>query len=374
MELAVVKHIKKYGLDKTIAEFSLKMREYDNVIILKYDQLASPMAAPEVQESRGLILDKLTWEVQAMAYKKFFNNGEGNAVSIDWSKAKILEKLDGSIMMLWWNKYENKWSVSSSGTAFAEGQLADRIDTSFADLFWEVFEAKGYDLNNFDKKCNYIFELCTPYNVIVTPHQESSLTITGVRHLPTMEDCEYELVREYAMCTNVPVVKAFDMSADNFGVLINTFRGMPFSEEGYVVFDGKGRVKVKNPAYVAVHHLTTGSRYNIMGVVKTNEVDEFAAAFGERAEEVYILKYLYNKLIENLEAAWGELQLLRPKNITKEEKKRFATKVFEVCSDKNIKEFTGLMFALENGNETDIRLKIFNMKNKILYAILKSKE
>jgi len=97
MELAVVKYIKEHGLEKTIEDFSLKMREYEHVIILKYDQLASPMSAIEVQESRGLILDKNDWSVQAMAFMKFFNNAEGNAAKINWANARILAKLDGCL-------------------------------------------------------------------------------------------------------------------------------------------------------------------------------------------------------------------------------------------------------------------------------------
>ena len=373
MELAVVKYIKEHGLEKTVSDFSLKIREYDNVVILKYDQLASKMGMREVQESRGLILDKNDWAVQAMAFLKFFNEGETNAAPIDWDSARILEKLDGSIMTLWWNKYEDKWSVSSSGTAFAEGQLADRIDVTFADLFWETLEKYNLNLGLLSRTHNYIFELCTPYNIIVTPHSESTITLIGIRNLETLEEVKYGIMITAAALLGVPVVKTFEFVNKSVQTLVDTFKNMPFSEEGYVVWDGTNRIKVKNPAYVAVHHLTTGSRYNIMGVVKTNEVDEFAAAFGERAEEVYELQKKYADLTNDLIASWFLLEKLKVKDDSKEEKKRFALKVFEVCKANNINPFSGLMFGLANGRKIEIKDYLFDMKNRDIYSILKKR-
>jgi hypothetical protein len=54
------------------------------------------MGLPEMQDCRGIILEKGTWNVMSLAFRKFFNAEEGNAHKIDWKTAKILEKLDGS--------------------------------------------------------------------------------------------------------------------------------------------------------------------------------------------------------------------------------------------------------------------------------------
>jgi len=284
-----------------------------------------------------------------------------------------------SIMMLWWNKYENKWSVSSSGTAFAEGGLADRIDTTFADLFWETWGKNSHQIDGLNKDINYIFEMTTPYNIIVTPHSESKITLIGARNVKTLNEFTYKGLMVISIENNIPLVDEFRFKNKTAQTLINTFKNMPFSEEGYVVLDDKldsyshNRVKIKNPAYVAVHHLTTGSRYNIMGVVKTNEVEEFAAAFGERREEVFELQAKYIKLTEDLEKSWDTLSYLKPKNITKEEKKKFAMNVFRVCETHNTVMFSGLMFALENGSKTDIKDYLFNMNNKVIYSILKQR-
>ena len=63
---------------------------------------------------------------------------------------------------------------------------------------------------------------------------------------------------------------------------------MPWSEEGYVVCDHTfSRVKIKNPAYVAVHHLKgKTAEHNIMTIVKANEIEEFMNTFPERKDEL----------------------------------------------------------------------------------------
>jgi len=95
MELALIKYIKANGLAKAIKDFNLVCKVYENKILLKYDQLDSPMGCAEVQDARGLILEKDTWKVMCMTFRKFFNAEEGHAARIDWPTAHILEKVDG---------------------------------------------------------------------------------------------------------------------------------------------------------------------------------------------------------------------------------------------------------------------------------------
>lgn len=68
-ELEIVKYIKEHGLNKTLSDFKLKMKEYDKKVLIKYDQIASPMGEKIVQEARGLILEKDTWKVMSLPFK-----------------------------------------------------------------------------------------------------------------------------------------------------------------------------------------------------------------------------------------------------------------------------------------------------------------
>jgi len=102
-ELAIVKYIKLHGLAKAIEKFKLKINVHENKILLKYKQLESPMAFEETQDCRGLILERDTWKVMSLAFRKFFNHEEGHAAKIDWNTAKILEKVDGTLIQLYWD-------------------------------------------------------------------------------------------------------------------------------------------------------------------------------------------------------------------------------------------------------------------------------
>ena len=373
--LAIQNYLRTHGLEKTIKDFSLKTREYEGKILFKYDQLVSPtlMALPEMQDCRGIILEKNTWDVMSLAFRKFFNAEESNAAKIDWNTAKVLEKLDGTMIQVYWDWYEEKWFAATTGTAEGEGEVNNKNGTTFNDLFWDTLNNK-YTFNEclLNKDLIYVFELTTPYNIVVKPHGESSVTLLTVRNRETLVELSGKDLQMVAISLGVPLVKSFDINASNIGHLLKTFEGMPWSEEGYVVRDDNdNRVKVKNPAYVAVHHLKgKTAEHNILTIVKTNEIEEFAATFPERTEELNRLKEGYDALIAKLNSVWVELQLRRPKNITKEEQKKYAAAVFEVCGKHDVTQFTGLYFGLAQYKINSVEDFMFNYDDKLLYKML----
>lgn len=331
------------------------------------------MSCPEVQECRGLILERDTWKVMGMSFFKFFNHGESHAAKIDWDTAIILEKLDGTMIQVYWDWHKNEWFAGTTGMAEAEGEVNNKMGTTFNDLFWQT--VRNYNpifKNLLDKSFTYVFELTTPFNIVVKPHGESSVTLLTIRSNQTLEEISYETVVACGKWLQVPVVKAFDLNAKDFGSLIRTFEGMPWSEEGYVVVDGNfNRVKIKNPAYLAVHHLKgKTAEHNIMTIIKTNEVEEFVATFVERRDEVFRLKANYDALLIKLNDAWTELQPRLPKNITAAEKKAFAMAVFDITKKYNLDKFTGLYFSLKDGKVDSIKEYMDNFDDKVLYKML----
>lgn len=373
--LKIQKFIRTYGLEKAIKKFNLKSRDYENKILLKYDQLSSPtlMALPEVQECRGLILDKNDWSVMSLAFTKFFNSEEGNAVKIDWSTAHVLEKLDGSCIQVYYDKYKNTWFAGTTGTAEGEGEVNNKLGTTFNDLFWKTVKDKyNLDTNQLSTEFCYVFELTTPYNIVVKPHGESSASLLIIRNLSTLKELSRADVEMVGLTLGLPVVKAFDLNAKDVGTLLRTFENMVWSEEGYVVVDANfNRIKIKNPAYVAVHHLKgKTAEHQIMVIIKANELEEFGATFPERIAEMNKLKTNYDLLIAKLNVVWNVLQDFKPKNITPAEKKKYASAVFDICGKHNIKNFTGLYFGLVDGKIESVEDFILNYDDKILYKIL----
>jgi hypothetical protein len=331
------------------------------------------MGLPEMQDCRGIILEKGTWNVMSLAFRKFFNSQEGNAAKIDWKTASVLEKLDGTMIQVYWDWHANKWFAATTGTAEGEGEVNNKNGTTFNDLFWDTVNNK-YTFNDclLDKNHIYVFELTTPYNIVVKPHGESSATILTIRNRETLVELSGKDLEMAVTSLGLPLVKKFDLNAKDVGALLRTFEGMPWSEEGYVVVDANfNRVKIKNPAYLAVHHLKgKTAEHNIITIVKTNEIEEFASTFPERKDELYKLKENYDNLTETLNVTWEVLKLVKPKNITPAEKKRYAMRVFEVCNTTDLKPFTGLYFGLAEGKIESVEDFMFKYDDKLLYKML----
>lgn len=376
MELKIVTYIKEHGLAKTVADWKLKMNVYDGKILLKYNQLESPFGNREVEECRGLILEKDTWRVMSLGLTKFYNSAEGHAAKIDWDTARVLKKEDGTCINLHYDWHKETWFAATTGMAEAEGEVNNMYDTSFNDLFWKTIK-DNYDIVEFKRRLvvgtTYVFELTTPYNIVVTPHGVSSVTLLTMRDLSTLMECDRATCESVATYLGVPVVEEYDLNKGNVGHIMRTFENMAFHEEGYVVVDANfNRQKIKNPAYVAAHHLKGKTEFHhIMAIVKTNEIDEYIATFMEREEEVRGLKVKYDELVEDLNAGWGVLKAHKPKNQTPEERKKYAVKVFEVADSRAMKGFTGLYFGLMDGKVETINDYLMNMDNKRLYSLCK---
>jgi T4 RnlA family RNA ligase len=370
--LRVIEYIKSDGLAKAIENYKLKAKVYDKKILLKYDQIESDMSSEIVKDCRGLILERDTWNVMSMSFRKFFNHGETNADKVDWNSAVILEKLDGTMIQVYYDWHKDKWFAGTTGMAEGEGEVNNKMGTTFNQLFWETLEKYSFDVNKLHKGFTYVFELTTPYNIVVKPHGESSVTLLTIRDNEILKEFRYDELVAVSQYFGLPVVKSYDLNNPNVDELINTFKDMPWSEEGYVVVDKEfNRVKIKNPAYVAVHHLKSKTaEHNILTIVKSNEIEEFAATFPERREELYKLKKNYDALITKLITAWMELFDNRPKDDSASEKKQFAFSVFEVAKKYDLEQFTGLFFALQNGKVTHIYEYMQNYDDKKLYKIL----
>ncbi len=377
MELSLVKYIKLHGLDKTISDFKLEHRLYDNKVLLKYNQIESPMDRIEVQEARGIILEKDTWKVMSMAFKKFFNAGEGNAHPIDWDSAYVLQKLDGSLIQLYFDWHKKDWVAATSGTAEAEGDVNGDLNMKFSDLFWKAVKmTTSLDYDEFTDKLDtdfiYVFELCTPYNIIVTPHKESSVILLTIRNQETLKECLYDTIIDVSKYINVPIVKRFNFTDVSIQDLQKTLESMPYVEEGYVVVDKNfNRIKIKNPAYVAVHHLKDkNAGYKVITIVKTNEVEEFIACFPERRDEILKLKDNFDSLRNHLEDIRFMIWQHKPKNISPSERKKFATAVFEITDKLSVKSFTGLYFNLLDNKVSSVEEYLRNYDDKKLFEML----
>ena len=371
--LAIIEYIKEHGLNKAVSEFKLVVKEYEHKILLKYNQIESNMGLEEVQDCRGIILEKNTWNVMSLAFRKFFNSNETHAAKINWDTAHILNKEDGTMIQVYWDWHKELWFAATTGTAEGEGEVNNKYGTTFNELFWDTVISK-YTFNTclLDKNHVYVFELTTPYNIVVTPHGESSAKLLAVRNRLTLKEIPYNELPMVSESLGIPLVKSYDLNVDNADKLAETLIGMPWSEEGYVVRDtDDNRVKIKNPAYLAVHHLKgKTAEHNIMVIVKTNEIEEFVSTFPDRKDELLRLKDGYDELVFKLESIWGELDKIRPSDASSDERKRFAMSLMETTAKHDLRMFNGLYFGLVDGKVESIKDYMLNYDDKSLYKML----
>jgi hypothetical protein len=361
MPLKVQDYLRGLGLDALVKEFHIQANhhpEYPNLVLLKYNQIESPMGQPIVQECRGLILDSLdNWKVVSHPFDKFFNAGEGHADDLG-SDFVVQEKLDGSLMCLY--HYDGKWHVQTSGSPDAGGQVHAEKGMTFKDLFWQVFVAQGHSTDSLCPDYNYMFELTSQYNRIVVWHTTSRLTLIGARNRVTQIEAPVG-----CWAGKFPIVKEFPLST--MEDVIQTFATMkPMSQEGYVL-RGKmkdngsyARQKVKHPGYVAIHHMRDRlSTKAMLEVIRTGEASELLTYFPEVTNDFNKVKNALEGLVEELERDY-----LRIKDIPVQ--KDFAQEALKTrCS--------AAMFRRRNG-QSSIRGYISTMNIKPLMDILKLKD
>lgn len=364
MQLEIQQLLHLHGLDHVKEYLKLEVKEKGDLVLLKYNQIEADWTKTALYDCRGLILDRANgWKIVAFPYRKFFNLGEGYAAKIDWSNAVVYDKCDGSLITCW--NYKGEWRLSTSGTIDAESS-ANGGDCTFADLVWKtvaiMYGSKEAFIAKLNPDYNYMFELMTPFNIVVTQHPDYRLLLHGVRDMNTLKELHIHNI-------DLQQVRIHDLK--DVDDITKSFNDMTWQEEGYIVMDKHtmDRVKIKNPAYVAAHHVCTGlSPYHILSVVKNNELDEFLVYFPTRTDELNGLQELYDNLLNKLTVIFDDV--FKPLVETLSDKE-YAAKVFEVCNAENIKNFSGLFFQLKKSNTT-VREYVNNISDRDLFHILKN--
>lgn len=348
-QLTIQKWIDTNGIDKLETDLGILVKPKDDLILLKYNQIESNKALSEVQESRGLILSIPDLKIVNYVFKKFFNLGEGPADQIDRNDAIVYKKWDGSLINIWhWN---NEWRMSTSGVI--DGNVEIEPGLTFNTLLHQAIQ-KVYNkswlefTNDLDTDCCYAFELCTPYNIVVTQHQTWNLPLLGIRNKVTLKEIEPEMcnIDWMHVCESYPLS---DLEQIN-----NTFQELDWQNEGYIVrsktLHGNNflRIKIKNPKYVAVHHLKGGlGLHHAMQVVKDNEIDEFLVYFSERSQEILFLERKWKQLESLLQFQW---QIILNYGQGYDSMKSYALDV----QAKIDKKWQGLMYKLKQNPELNI--------------------
>ena len=298
-----------------------------NLIMFKYSQIDSDFNIELVRECRGLILDEDTLEPVSVPFFKFGNWGESYCPNIDWSTARVGTKIDGSLTKI--VRLGNDLLISTNGTIDAnKAPIADQIGCdfkSFGDLIRYVLNQKNISIHDFEEGWTYMFELVSPFSKIVIPYKETDMYYLGRRNNETFQE-EHFSVDPFHEIFKIPEV----FPLKSIDECIAATKNMPWDEEGYVVCDKDfNRVKVKSPAYLAVHRLRgegVMSYARAIELVRMNEVDEVLAYFPEFKDALLECKSRFWKLVEDEQNAWNEYEKIDSSLTTRKDKALWITK------------------------------------------------
>ena len=287
--LEIQKYLKEGNSYKALAgaPYFLNIKEEGDLVMLKYNQIASDFTEPIVQECRGIIFYKKTWDIVSFPFVKFFNYGEPCAAELDETDLHIYQKIDGSLAKLWY--FEGVWRLSSNGTIDASECVFEN-GINFSSLFMRALRTYGLDWETFvstlDKDYTYMYELATPANKVVVQYDDYNLFYLGQRNNRTG-------IEEYCPDERISNVKVYNFKT--FEEVIAAAAELPDNEEGYVVRDNNwNRVKIKNPTYFMLHKLANNGKPDIFQYVFDNNTDELLAYFPEYKNECEQVK---NQLI-----------------------------------------------------------------------------
>lgn len=345
------------------SEYGISSNFFDNLICLSYSQIDSPKTEPIVRQCRGLVIDKNTLDIVHYPFYRFYNFEEvlEERQKFNWKKSFALEKIDGSLCGCFF--HNEKWYISSRSQIGGNNALSNFI------TFGEIFDrALGMSRDEFfsklDKNIDYTFELVSPLNIIVTPYNETKLYLIGARD---KNNDFNELNIEDIDISNLPLnlPKKFSLVDNNgnfkgFEEMKNMANSLPNStDEGFVVVDYSNydnefgyypRIKVKNSAYIALHHLRgtieNGSwNYgNILEIIWKNEQDEVLSTFPHFKQYFDEVEIKCNKFLNEINKEINSLSyyfnLSMDKRRDGDIKKEFALK--------NKNKFSSLLFLMFN--------------------------
>lgn len=376
--LLVQKYLLSYAsreeaLSDLANNYHITIKEYsDDIVMLNYNQIDSPRFDPLVDDCRGLILSYDFSKVFCRPYTRFYNFGEGGdkTRNFDFSKSFVYEKIDGTLACVWYHAFKKIWCISTRKMGYAEGKTVH--GNTYCQLFLQgiglnkkttmqefsdIFENEFLD-NFLDKKLfhetTFIFELVSKETRVVKRYDKTEVYLTGIRLNNEEKKQSYINIEPNLFKfkkLNVKFPKKYNMN--NINELESSFNKLEPTDEGYVCFNiqNEERVKVKNPRYVAIHHLKNNgiiSPKRIVELITSGEYNEYISYFPEEKETFKTYFDAYDNLINDITNTYDRIKFI-------EREKEFALEAKKYI-------FSDVLFKLKRGKKS-IKEIIENMSD-----------
>lgn len=295
MEVKVLKIINQNNNWRDILSaepYNLIIKEKNNFVLLKYDQLNSDMSNEIVQECRGIILRNINnkYEIASMRFTKFFNYGQEQAAKLEFP-CEASQKIDGSLIGVWYDEMTG-WHVSTSGNIDAEDAP---INISNINNYRELFNIAwgDLDLNILDKKNTYMFELVSPYTRIIVPYNETKLYLLAIRNNETLKEIsrsELPIIAKQLFGDKIEAPKSF--LCNNIEEVQNAVNKLTEDNEhyeGFVLCDKYfNRVKMKSSTYMDLFFIKGEGIFSdkkILQLILDEQDDDILGHFPEYTDD-----------------------------------------------------------------------------------------
>lgn len=343
--------------------YKIDVKEYPDRIVLNYNQIESPKYNELADDCRGLILSKDFKTVLSRPFTRFYNYGEGSLnKDFNFAEAEIFEKCDGSLMPLYYDPFMKRWQPATRKMAFAEG--SSMLGTKFEVLFaqaggWVTMASMKRELEfllSDWKKYTWIFELVGPENRVVKRYDKAQLVLLAVRHNDSgqymdLDDC-LKILNKKNQIARLPL--RYDLN--DYDTIKKSFENLGSLDEGYVCCNKQTfeRVKIKTPAYLAVHHIRDNgivAPKRVTVLVCENEQDEYLSYFPEDIQFFQPYMDAYKKLVEDIENNHFVHSIIR-------EQKKFALTIKDL-------PFSGILFQMRKMDQEGKAYSIKELINKL---------
>ncbi len=337
-EQALIRLQERYGIKS-------KYHEGTGLYVLNYDQIESSKHKTDqiVRECRSLVLgvesvgdcNEPQFYVVSRSFDRFFNHGE-HRIPCKIDKLNFYEKMDGSLVTLFHVDGEGWLYRTKSMIMPEEDMKVNGFNVSWKELIEESLRFNNMFEVAMEERDSYIFEVTAPENRVVTRYNDRSATLLAIRDNTTGVYQTSEWCEEMATVLGYNRPKTY--SFDDWTSVEEGAKLLPNLEEGFVGYrNGEPMVKVKNPAYVAAHHLR-GDGLNpkrCMDLVLMNETDEYLTVFPEDDKMMQPYISAYSRLTFTTAVTWEKYEKV-------ESQKEFAFFVKDL-------PIAGVLFSLRKG-------------------------
>ena len=275
--------------ERELSNRFIRMSRSGNLVCFKYG-IEADFSDPLVREARGIIIDINEQIVVCRPFDKFFNFQEQYATDIDWSTARVLEKIDGSLIKLF--NYNGKWVFATSSTCEAsEASVVGNKGLSYRDVIVRADNYGKIPFDDLNKDYTYLFELVSPMTQVVIKYDKTTLYYLAAIDNMIGEEEDTDIFEEFRKPRTFPL-KTID-ECIKAAMELNRNSDEDIKDEGFVVVDGKHRrIKIKSPAYIALHRAVANKVFTAKRMSELFlQGTDFVKLAKDFPNEAHIIKY-----------------------------------------------------------------------------------